>query len=93
MANIRFYRRIPITSLIRLNVSKTGISLSIGKRGWGITFGKSGVQFTAGLTGTGLFATQHYNYRDIKDKFARYDCEVKHDLEKYSGGKDGKKER
>ncbi len=50
----RFQRRIPLSKLARLNVSKTGISISLGKKGASINIGKDGITGNAGIPGTGL---------------------------------------
>lgn len=70
---IRFWRRFTIFPGVRLNVSKTGMSLSFGRRGFWLTFGRHGVRFTTGLTGTGLFATEHKSYSDIKSYVSKKD--------------------
>ena len=58
---IRFFRRQTlIPGVLRLNFSKSGVSLSIGHRGlgWLTVGGPRGNRITAGLPGTGLFVTQ-----------------------------------
>jgi hypothetical protein len=67
MANIRFYRRIPIIpGILYLNLSKSGISVSIGKKGVSVTFGKRGIRLNAGIPGTGLSINENIN--NIKAK-------------------------
>ncbi|HEY8949518.1 MAG TPA: DUF4236 domain-containing protein [Rhizomicrobium sp.] len=52
---LRFHRVISIIpGLLRLNLSKGGISGSVGPRGADINIGKQGVTTNAGLPGTGL---------------------------------------
>lgn len=50
----RFQRRVPLSKLARLNISKTGVSLSLGKKGASINIGKDGITGNAGVPGTGL---------------------------------------
>lgn len=51
---IRFTRRITIFPGVRLNFSKSGVSLSVGPRGSSVTFGKRGIFGNLGIPGTGL---------------------------------------
>lgn len=50
----RFHRRITLFPGVRLNLSKTGVSVSAGVRGATVTAGKRGVHGNVGLPGTGL---------------------------------------
>jgi hypothetical protein len=50
----RFSNRVSIMPGLKLNLSKTGVSLSAGVRGAHINFGPRGVYGTAGIPGTGL---------------------------------------
>ncbi|MGA0133678.1 MAG: DUF4236 domain-containing protein [Opitutales bacterium] len=50
----RFRRIIPLGRLLRINVSKTGVSVSAGRPGATVNVGKSGTHVTAGLPGSGM---------------------------------------
>lgn len=52
--SLRFTRRITIFPGVRLNFSKSGVSLSVGPRGSSVTFGKRGIFGNLGIPGTGL---------------------------------------
>lgn len=89
MPYLRFFRRIPIIpGLLCLNLSKSGISLSVGKRGWTVTLGKHGIRFTVGLPGTGLFVTEHVNYKKIKNEKQK---QIDTDIQTFIGERNGKK--
>lgn len=51
---MRFYRRISLGKLARLNISKSGIGLTLGFPGLRLTTGPTGTFFTLGLPGTGM---------------------------------------
>lgn len=51
---LRFRRTISIIPGVRLNVSKTGVSVSAGVPGATVNVGKDGVTRTIGIPGTGL---------------------------------------
>jgi len=55
---IRFRKSIKILPGVKLNLSKTGISISAGVRGARVTVGKRGTHATVGLPGTGLSVTK-----------------------------------
>jgi len=50
----RFQRRIALFPGVRLNISKSGMSLSIGPRGLGVTISRRGIHLNTGIPGTGL---------------------------------------
>jgi hypothetical protein len=50
----RFHRRFPLGKLLRLNVSKSGVSLGVGPPGANINISNQGVRSTIGAPGTGL---------------------------------------
>lgn len=56
---LRFQRRLKIIPGLRLNASRSGLSLSIGHRGAWYTIGPRGRRVTLGLPGTGLYWTEH----------------------------------
>ena len=62
----RFFKRIQIMPGICLNFSKSGISVSFGTVGARITLGKKGVRKTIGLPATGMYYTQHKNWKSEK---------------------------
>ncbi len=57
---LRFRKSISLGKFLRLNLSKSGVSVGVGPRGLNVNFGPRGVRRTAGLPGTGL------NYQDMK---------------------------
>ena len=54
---IRFWKRIRLSRLVTLNLSKNAISVSLGPRGAHYTAGTKGKRLTVGIPGTGLFYT------------------------------------
>ena len=54
----RFQRRIKIAPGLRLNISKSGVSVSAGPRGASLTAGTRGLFANAGLPGTGMSSRQ-----------------------------------
>lgn len=55
LKGFRFQKRISILpGLLRLNLSKSGVSASAGPRGADINIGKNGVTTNAGIPGTGI---------------------------------------
>jgi|GEM_PF-6830731 len=50
----RFQRRITLFPGVRLNISKSGMSLSIGPRGFSLTISRQGIHLNTGIPGTGL---------------------------------------
>ena len=50
----RFQKRVSLGPLVRLNLSKSGVSMSLGPRGFHLTFGRGGIRWSASLPGTGL---------------------------------------
>lgn len=55
---MRFRKRIKLLPGLRLNLSKSGVSLSAGVRGASVTFGKRGKHLNVGLPGTGFYTRQ-----------------------------------
>ena len=56
---LRFYRRVRLIPGLRVNASRSGLSLSVGHRGAWYTIGPHGRRVTLGLPVTGLFWTEH----------------------------------
>jgi hypothetical protein len=56
----RFRRRVSILPGLRVNLSRSGVSLSVGRKGMWYTAGPRGQRATLGLPGTGLFWSEHY---------------------------------
>ncbi len=50
----RFQKRISLLPGIRLNLSKSGVSVTVGKPGLSVNLGKDGTSGSVGLPGTGL---------------------------------------
>lgn len=53
---LRFRRSIKLAPGLRLNLSKSGVSLSAGPRGASMTFGSKGTYLNTGIPGTGLYS-------------------------------------
>jgi hypothetical protein len=54
----RFRRSIRLFPGLRLNLSKSGVSMTAGIRGLSVTTGKRGTYLNAGLPGSGLYSRQ-----------------------------------
>lgn len=52
---VNFRKRVKIAPGVRLNLSKSGISLTTGIRGASVTTGKNGIYANTGLPGTGIY--------------------------------------
>jgi hypothetical protein len=63
--SLRFFRRIPLTRFLTMNLSKGGASASVGFPGFHVTSGTSGSRVTVGIPGTGLFYTHHLNAAEL----------------------------
>lgn len=51
---LRFSKTIRLGALLRINLSKSGVSVSIGPRGCSLTFGSKGASASVGVPGTGV---------------------------------------
>lgn len=51
---LRFRKSIKICKGVKVNISKSGLSLSVGTKGASLNFSDKGTRVTAGLAGTGL---------------------------------------
>jgi Protein of unknown function (DUF4236) len=65
MGYFRFFRRVRIIPGLRMNLSKSGVSLSVGRRSSWYTIGPRGRRATLGLPPTGLFWTQTIARRQL----------------------------
>jgi len=64
---IRFRKSVTLFPGVRLNFSKSGVSLSVGKKGgFTLNFSKRGVRQTTDLPGEGLYHTS-YLFKNNKD--------------------------
>lgn len=52
---LRFRKSISLGSFLRLNLSKSGVSVGVGPRGLNVNIGPRGMRKTVGLPGTGLY--------------------------------------
>ena len=50
----RFHKSIPLLPFVRLNFSKSGLSLSLGAPGASLNLGAKGARGSVGIPGTGL---------------------------------------
>lgn len=64
----RFRRTVRITKGIRINVSKTGMSLSLGRHGHTLNIGPNGTRYTVTLPGTGLSYTEKISDKGLPSK-------------------------
>lgn len=68
----RFQRRISIVPGLRLNLSKSGVSMSLGGRGLTTNLSTSGLRTTVGIPGTGLsYRSSPLGFRGKKKKQSR----------------------
>lgn len=81
---IRFHRQFTLFPGVKVNVSKTGMSITIGGKGFHLNFSKRGVMQTTNLPGKGL---SHRSYILKNDG----DDETKEEDEKQSSSKSGEK--
>jgi hypothetical protein len=56
--SLRLWRRKQLFPGLRMNLSKSGVSVSVGRRGAWYTSGRRGRRVTLGALGTGLFWTE-----------------------------------
>tara|TARA_R110000782_G_scaffold268615_3_gene365272 strand:- start:2373 stop:2648 length:276 start_codon:yes stop_codon:yes gene_type:complete len=75
--SFRFWRRISLHPNIKLNISKTGISITFGRRGLNWTIGRKGNTASVGLPGTGLSYRKHVPHPDINKITKKEDNERK----------------
>lgn len=69
----RFYKRLTVVPGLRLNLSRSGVSVSIGHRGLWYTAGARGQRVTAGLPGTGIFYTESRPWQSSGSRFVSAD--------------------
>lgn len=67
---IRFHRQFTLFPGVKVNVSKTGMSITVGGKGFHLNFSKRGVRQTTNLPGKGLSHTSYIlkNDGDAKEK-------------------------
>lgn len=65
---LRIRKTITLFPGVRLNISKTGMSLSVGRKGFTLNFSKRGVRQTTGLPGSGISHTSYLFKDDDEDK-------------------------
>ena len=68
---VRFTKSIKLGDLLKINLSKSGISATVGKKGASINLGTKGAYLNlspaiAGITGTGLSYRQKISGKSIK---------------------------
>ncbi|HEY1096475.1 MAG TPA: DUF4236 domain-containing protein [Alphaproteobacteria bacterium] len=62
----RYRKGFGVAKLIKLNISKSGVSVSLGKKGFTYNIGRKGVRGTIGLPGSGLSYNDYQSYDDLK---------------------------
>ncbi|WP_428673651.1 DUF4236 domain-containing protein [Reyranella sp.] len=60
----RFRKRVSLGSLVRLNFSKSGVSLGLGPRGANVNISQRGITRTVGLPGSGLSHQSFTSWQD-----------------------------
>lgn len=63
---LRYRKGFGLGKLIKLNISKSGVSLSLGPKGFTYNIGRKGVRGTIGLPGSGLSYNDYQSYGDLK---------------------------
>ncbi len=64
---LRFRKSVKICKGVKVNFSKSGVSLSIGGRGHSLNIGKNGTRATVGIPGTGLsYSTKLFDHPKSK---------------------------
>jgi hypothetical protein len=79
---LRFHRQFTLFPGVKVNVSKTGMSITIGGKGFHLNFSKRGVMQTTNLPGKGL-SHRSYLFKNGEDNETKKDTEE----EKRSSGK------
>lgn len=55
---IRFRKYLTFGKMLRLNISKSGVSATIGVKGASVNIGKDGTYVNAGIPGTGIYSRE-----------------------------------
>ena len=63
---IRFHRQFTLFPGVKVNVSKTGMSITVGGKGFHLNFSKRGVMQTTNLPGKGL-SHRSYLFKNDRD--------------------------
>ena len=71
---IRFHRQFTLFPGVKVNVSKTGMSITIGGKGFHLNFSKRGVMQTTNLPGKGL-SHRSYLFKNDEDDERNKDAE------------------
>jgi hypothetical protein len=79
---LRFHRQFTLFPGVKVNISKTGMSITIGGKGFHLNFSKRGVMQTTNLPGKGL-SHRSYLFKNDEDDETKKDSEG----EKGSSGK------
>ena len=64
---VRFRRSFTLFPGVKVNVSKTGMSITVGRKGFHLNFSKRGVRQTTGLPGSGISHTS-YLFKNDEDE-------------------------
>jgi len=59
---LRFRKSISLGNFLRLNLSKSGVSVGVGPRGLNVNLGPRGVRETVGIPGTGLYYQESHQW-------------------------------
>ena len=71
---IRFHRQFTLFPGVKVNVSKTGMSITVGGKGFHLNFSKRGVMQTTNLPGKGL-SHRSYLFKNDEDDERKKDAE------------------
>lgn len=69
---LRFRKSVKLGKGMRLNFSKSGVSMSAGGKGHRVTFGRRGVRATVGIPGTGISYSTQIGGKSQKRKKSRH---------------------
>ena len=67
-ANIKFRKKVKLSDLLTLNISKSGCSLTLGKPGFSLNLAKNGTYLNLGLPGTGLYTRTKLENKDDRSE-------------------------
>lgn len=65
---VRFRKTFTLFPGVKVNLSKSGMSISVGRKGFTLNFSKRGVRQTTGLPGSGISHTSYLFKNDDDDR-------------------------
>ena len=64
---LRFRKIISLGSLLRLNISKTGIGVGVGPRGFSLSIGSKGICKSVGIPGSGISYQETMSWKKLNE--------------------------